>query len=406
MADIATDSPELASVTSTVNPRTGRPAGPVQAAILLAAACLPVLGAVLLAPGMPAMTRAFAGVPGVDLLVPLVLTAPSLLIGLTAPVAGRFADRVGRTGLLTVSLILYAIVGTAPLYLPSLPAILGSRVLVGLAEAGIMTCCTTLLADYYHGALRQRMLGLQVVVTVVAATVFVAAGGVLVSSSWRTPFWLYLISVPLAVLSALLLWQPVRQAHTEQHLPRLPWRTFARPVLTSLAGGMLFYVMVVELSFRLDALGVTSSSAIGLISALSSVTSAISAFSFGRLAGRGPAVLVPAAFGLLGVAYVGIGLAPSVPVVVGFTLIGGFGSGLMLPALLSWALAGLTYAQRGRGTGFWVAALFTGEFLCPLIVRALGAGLNGLPGALVAVGVAGLIGAVLTRRLARVSPAR
>lgn len=399
MADIAP--PELEPATAPVHPRTGRPAGPVQAAILLAAACLPVLGAVLLAPGMPAMTRAFADVPGVDLLVPLVLTAPSLLIGLTAPFAGRFADRVGRTGLLTVSLIVYAIVGTAPLHLPSLPTILGSRVLVGLAEAGIMTCCTTLLADYYHGARRQRMLGLQVVVTVVAATVFVAVGGLLVSSSWRTPFWLYLISIPLALLAALFLWQPAAEAHTEQRLPQLPWRTFKRPVLTSLAGGVLFYVMVVELSYRLDALGVTSSSAIGLISALSSATSAVSAFSFGRLARRGPGVLVPAAFGLLGIGYIGIGLAPSVPVVVVFTLIGGFGSGLMLPALLSWALSGLSYAQRGRGTGFWVAALFTGEFICPLIIQALSGALNGLPGALVAVGVAGLVGAALTRRLAR-----
>ena len=35
-----------------------------------------------------------------------------------------------------------------------------------------MTCCTTLLADYFHGSQRDRYFGLQVVFTTVAATIF------------------------------------------------------------------------------------------------------------------------------------------------------------------------------------------------------------------------------------------
>ncbi|WP_103347654.1 MFS transporter [Amycolatopsis sp. CA-128772] len=404
MAEITSDR-SVATTTAPANPRTGRPAGPVQAAVLLAAACLPVLGAVLLAPGLPSMTRAFAGTPGVDALVPLVLTAPALVIGLTAPFAGRVADRVGRTGLLTVALVLYAIVGTAPLYLSSLTLILASRVLVGLAEAAIMTCCTALLADYFHGRARERMLGLQVVTTTMAATVFIAVGGVLVAASWRTPFWLYFVSIPLALLAPVVLWKPVAGRRVEQ-LPRLPWRSFARPVGVTLAGGVLFYVAVVELSYRLDDLGVTSSSSIGLISALSSLSSTVVAWCFGRLSRLGTRVLVPAAFVLLGVGYVGIGLAPSVPVVVVFTFVTGLGSGLTLPSLLSWALTGLSYAQRGRGTGFWLAALFLGEFACPLVILALTGVVGGLGGAICAAGVLSLVVAVLARRLTRVTADR
>ena len=117
---------------------------------------------------------------GVDALTPLVLTAPALLIGLTASFAGRVVDKVGRKGLPVSSLVVYAVVGTAPLYLPSLPLVVGSRVLVGLTEAAIMTCCTTLLADDFHGRRRERMFGLQVVFTAVSATVFFGVGGALV----------------------------------------------------------------------------------------------------------------------------------------------------------------------------------------------------------------------------------
>lgn len=55
----------------------------------------------------------------------------------------------------------YAVLGTAPLYLDSLGAIVASRVGVGLCEAAIMTCCTTLIGDYWSGARRSRYLGLQ-----------------------------------------------------------------------------------------------------------------------------------------------------------------------------------------------------------------------------------------------------
>ena len=96
-------------------------------------------------------------------------------------------DRVGRKGLLVASLVVYAVVGTAPLYLPTLPLVVASRVLVGLTEAAIMTCCTTLLADYFHGRRREKMLGLQVVFTSVSATVFFGVGGALGAAGWRTP---------------------------------------------------------------------------------------------------------------------------------------------------------------------------------------------------------------------------
>src|SRR3954447_19154126 len=353
-----------------VDPATGRPAGRAQAVVLLLASCLGVLGAVLLAPVLPDIEDAFAGTAGAKALTPVVLTAPALVIGLTAPFAGRVVGRIGRKRLLVATLVVYAFVGTAPLWLQSLPLIVVSRVLVGLTEAVIMTCCTTLLADYFHGAQRERYFGLQVVYTTVAATLFFGIGGALGSHSWRAPFWLYLVSLPLAVAAARFIWQPVAQRPTGV-LPALPWNRLLAPVGVSLAGGLVFYVLIVELSFKLDDLGIESTGAIGAISAVGSLGTAIGAFSFSRLAARGPAVTVPLAFAVSGVGLVGLGLAPAVPLVVVFAVLTGLGNGLLLPSLLSWALGSLTFEQRGRGTGFWTAAIFLGEFVCPLVVNGL-----------------------------------
>ncbi|WP_088289258.1 MFS transporter [Kineosporia sp. A_224] len=373
---------------ATVNPATGRTAGRLEAGILLLASCLSVLGAVLLAPVLPSIEKAFAGTAGVDVLTPLVLTAPALFIGLTASFAGRVVDRVGRKGLLVGALVVYAVVGTAPLYLPSLQLVVASRVLVGLTEAAIMTCCTTLLADYFHGRRRERMFGLQVVYTTVAATVFFGLGGALGASGWRTPFWLYAVSLPLAALAARYLWQPQQQPRGA--LPSLPWKAFLPPVLVTLVGGVVFYVLIVELSFRLDDIGVTSAATIGAVSALSSLATAVTAFVFGRLARFGPAVLVPAAFVLCGAGHIGMGVAGSLPLVAGAAVVAGLGNGLLLPSLLTWALSRLTFAQRGRGTGVWTSALFIGQFVCPIVVLGVTATTGGLGGALVVLGVVAL----------------
>ena len=106
--------------------------------LLMAGACLPILGAVLIAPVLPQMQDHFADVPGADVLVPMALTVPALSLALLAPFAGVLVDRLGRKRLLVVSTVLYAILGTAPLWLDSLGAIVASRALVGVAEAAIM----------------------------------------------------------------------------------------------------------------------------------------------------------------------------------------------------------------------------------------------------------------------------
>ena len=90
-----------------------RRAGRFQAALLVAGSCMPVLGAVLLAPILPTLSQVFAGTPGVAILVPLTLTLPALFVALFSPLAGYVADRVGRKQLLVFAMLAYAAFGTA-----------------------------------------------------------------------------------------------------------------------------------------------------------------------------------------------------------------------------------------------------------------------------------------------------
>ncbi len=387
-----------------INPKTGRAAGPLQGILLLIGSCLPVLGAVLLAPILPTLSKVFASSPGSAALVPLILTVPALFIAVLSPFVGTIVDKIGRKRVLIIALFVYAVVGTAPLYLDSLGAIVASRAGVGITEAFIMTCCTTLIADYFTGDRRNKYLGLQALVTALAATVFFAVGGAVGAFGWRTPFWIYAVSLIVALVMISAIWPTQASADGAerriQKLPPIPWRSLLLPTFVAFFGGITFYTLIVELPYVLAGKGVTATAVIGIATAVASLATAVGAFTFRFNAKRGVNRLLPFAFGLAGIGMLIVWLAPSVPVVIVGAVVAGFGTGVLLPTMITWSISRLDYAQRGRGTGLFTGAIFLGEFVTPLVVLAL----TGAAGSLaLAIGIVGIVSLAFAVALAIVT---
>ncbi|KQM83555.1 MFS transporter [Agromyces sp. Leaf222] len=399
-------------------PVAARTAGFWQAVLLLAGSCMPVLGSVLITPILPQLSEVFGDQPGSEVLVPMIVAIPALIIAIFAPFAGQIVDRLGRKNLLLVTMFAYALVGTAPAWLEDLQLILFSRVLVGVCEAAIMTVCTTLIVDYFHEEKRRtRYLGLQTVVTTLAATVFIVVGGALGVAGWHTPFWVYAISLVIAVPMIFLLWEPSRDDRTDAHVStgekvRVPWRLLAAPLVVTLFGGFTFYVIIIEASYLVVGTGVaaTDTATIGLVAALASLATAAGAFTFARIAKLQPRVQLPVAFGLQAIGMLVIWLGGGLPAVIVGAIIASAGSGLLLPTLVTWALSKIAFEERGRSTGWWQTSFYLGQFLTPIIMGGIAAAVGGLSVAVGVVGIAAaivaiLLGVLLRRRVATGEPA-
>ncbi|MED7669794.1 MFS transporter [Pseudomonas moraviensis subsp. stanleyae] len=379
------------AVESTV-PNHRREAGLAQSLLLLLGSCLPVLGAVLLAPVLPRMQAHFAEVPGSTVLVPIVLTLPALMIAILAPFAGMIADRLGRKPLLLASMALYVLCGVLPLWLESLPAIVASRAGIGLAEAGIMTCCTTLVGDYYNGARRERLFALQMVATSLSAAVFIALGGFLGQNDWRTPFALYAVGLIFLPLMAWQLWEPQPRvpvaATVAQPLKRaFPWRALTPMYVLSLLAGLSLFIVPVQAGYLLNLLHVDAPQQIGMTMGANQLGVLVGALSFRLLSGLRSQHLLLIAYGLAGVGGLLMAGASSHVQVVVAVLVNGLGIGLMLPTLITWIMAQVGFEQRGRAAGCFTAAIFAGEFISPLVVLAITAGaVSVLPQALTVIG--------------------
>lgn len=366
-----------------------RQAGLPQSLLLLFGSCLPVLGAVLLAPVLPRMQAHFIETPGATVLVPIALTLPALVIALLAPFAGVIADRLGRKPLLLGAMLLYSLCGLLPLWLESLPAIVLSRAGIGLAEAAIMTCCTTLMGDYYQGARRERLFALQMVATSLSAAIFMAVGGALGEHGWRTPFALYAVGLLFLPLMARWLWEPVAATTVAQATAAqaFPWRGLAPLYGLAVLAGLSLFVVPVQAGYLLNLLQIDAPQQIGMTMGANQLGVLAGALGFRLLARWRTARLLWLAFVLAGGGGLLMASAQSHGAVVVAVTVNGLGIGLMLPTLITSIMAQVDFNQRGRAAGGFTAAIFAGEFASPLVVLAMTGGASAaLPLALTVLG--------------------
>jgi len=336
------------------------------------------MGAVIVAPMLPKMGAEFGpSEPQAEMLVPLAVTGPALAIAIVAPLAGWLADRAGRKKLLIIATFLYALLGFLPAILNDLGSIVLSRLLFGCAEAAIMTCCTTLIADYWHGEDRMKFVNYQVVSIGLIGSIFFVIGGVLGESSWRTPFYLYLLPLLLIPFMMKVLWEPVKKA--VEGMPQAPQsneKVARLPLIIGygmILGGMaLNFIVPIQTPTLLVDMGIVSTTKIGMSAGLGLLATLIGSLSW---------PLLRSTFGipfcnaiLLALLATGLWLLSAATtyenVLVAVT-IHGIGAGLLVPNVMAEVMHALPKAVRGRGIGGFTSCLYLGQFISPIIVGAI-----------------------------------
>ncbi|NIX75637.1 MFS transporter [Microvirga terricola] len=353
--------------------------GPVwrdpRAVALLMAAALTTMANATISPALPGLERLFADDPNAAMLVRLLVPAPSLSVALCAPFAGLVADRCGRRQMLLAGVILFVIAGSAGLFLPDLPTIFASRLVLGFAVALIMTAQTALIGDYYTGDDRGTLTGLQISARNFGGLAFISLAGWFAVVSPRLPFVIYGVAAAFLPLMWKVIVDPPRtspnpDARPEDSVPELSsWGfVFALLALLQAATNMIFFVMPTQLSFFFEAAGYDSpmmtGSALGILM--------LSGGSFALLYGR-----IQRATGYVGVFALGYGAMalgflllalPAMPL-AWFVATAAIGAGYALasPSFVILALRLAPLRRRGLAGGVLTASVFIGQFCSPLL---------------------------------------
>ncbi|MCM2387734.1 MFS transporter [Streptomyces albipurpureus] len=127
-----------------------------------------------------------------------VLSAYLLSSGTFMLGAGRLGDLWGRRRLLIVGLALFGAAAAGCALAPTLPVLIGARVVQGAGAALVMPVGLALLSQRYPGALRGRAIGWALGLGGIATASGPFIGGAVTEAwSWRVVFWL---AVPLTAL--------------------------------------------------------------------------------------------------------------------------------------------------------------------------------------------------------------
>jgi MFS family permease len=390
-----------------------RHAGTLQGVLLLLPITMAVMGLVVLVPVLPGMMAQFHAVPGVEYLVPLMLTLPALCVALLGPLAGFVVDRFGRRTTCILALVAYAIVGMLPLILDSLMAIIASRFVLGVMEALIVTSSTTLIGDYFHGHEREKWLANQTAVASIASIFLALLGGALGNISWRGPFAAYGVSILFAIALALWTWEPRKSEQPSDEIAgpgaHFPWRAIMPIALLAVFGGVMFFTMQIQVSNVLsESYGIHSPSKLGLYTGLAGLCVAGGTLLYRQFTAR---LVVPTqltvAFGLLASSYLMMNHSPSASSFTVWLVVNQLGCGMLLPSLAVWAMGTLPFEVRGRGTGLFMTGWWLGQPLSTQAVALLrGQHAGSLPAALQVLGILCLLAAAiaLVGRLKRSAP--
>jgi MFS family permease len=184
---------------------------------------------------------------------------------------------------------------------------------------------------------------------------------------------------------AWFLWEPRGQvaATTEAAGDVFPWRALSPLYVLSFLAGLSLFVVPVQAGYLLNLLHVDAPQQIGMTMGANQLGVLAGALSFRLLSGMPAHRQMFLAFVMAGIGGALMAVAGSHALVVIAVLINGLGIGLMLPTLITWIMSLVGFHQRGRAAGFFTAAIFAGEFVSPLVVLAITAGVNSaLPTAL------------------------
>ena len=389
-----------------------RHAGVAQGLAITVVGFLPVLAIVSLAPAVPKILAHFSNVPNATTLVPLMVTAPGLVIALLSPLAGLVTDRIGRRIPLLVATFFYGVLGIAPFFLDSLSTIFIMRFGVGLCEAVILTVANTLITDYFPPDRRRRWLTVQNVAGPIFATAVIICSSILTARRWNGGFLIYGIAFVIFAALCVCIFEPAVSsergsgANTMQP-SRFPWAIVLRYSGVTLFSSMLYYVFIVQGGLAFTAIGVASPERLGILISIASCGVPIGALLFGWLGKQWPINwLITVYLSCLGAGMIAISLAKSPTAMAGVAIVQQIGAGMAIPALIFWVSQVMAPQYRGRGMGIWASAFFLGQFLSPAavgLVRLLtGGGILTVFATMGAISIAGaIVSACLTGQYGR-----
>ncbi len=318
---------------------------------------------------LPHLKDYFTQADNINFYSRLMLTLPSLVIALLAPILGHIIFKYGKKRSVIIALIVFSISGSAGLYLQTLEMLLFSRAIFGIAVATLMIVSTSLIGDYFKLENRHKFMGYQSAFMALGGVVFVIGGGVLSDINWRYSFGIYLIGffiLPfvLTQINEIVETSNNNELEVDSNMYFIYFLAFFFM--------LIFFILPTQIPFLLIEEFNTSGSFAGTIIAIAFISNALGAISFSKIKDKfSYSTIYLIALFIIAIGFTGIGLVNNIYLFFITSPILGFGGGIMMTNITAWMLSKTSIKKRVKTSGYFTSAIFLGQFSSPIVFHSL-----------------------------------
>lgn len=299
------------------------------------------------------------------------ITLPALGVVVFARIIGKLLNRIGATKLLYGGLVPYAILGVSGAFMYNDYLLMLNRFLLGAATVAVQVAVTSLIADFFKGEQRMKLIAWQGMAIELGGVLFLSIGGILGEWHWTFPFYIYLMALLALLLVVKTLPKTSKrlpefkmgQEREKGNLPKIRTIFYA-----SILAMVLFFVSFVTLPLYLPTALNFSESATGYYMAFISLIAILSASQMPKVVNKiGDGKTISLGFLLFMLGYLCLANFSSVPLLLLTVLFIGVGFGFTIPLLNHMMIEASTDATMGKNLGLYSMGVFGGQFLSTFI---------------------------------------
>ena len=362
---------------------------------VLLASTLMLLGGAAVAPALPAIAAAFPDAG--DMTVDLIVTLPSLAVALSGLFIGALADRIGKVKVLLASLLIFAVAGVSGFFLEDMTLLLVGRFFVGVGIAGITSCCSALITEYYHGDLRLKVLGYQTAAMGLGILILEVGGGTLAEFGWHEPFLIYSIGFLILLMAIVSMREPTDYVVLSDTPDRVTDKRAIAICYLGIAVAMIvMYALPTKLATYVVQTTDASTTLIGLALGLNGVFNAGVCLMYRRIARAVPRkFLLTVGLGLMAIGMILLSVSGDITWIIISSCVVGMGVGMCTTTVMNVLSDNVTPASSGKVMGGYTTFFNLGQFISTFVIAAMISLTGNLKGLYLSMGIIAAIAAVI-----------
>ncbi len=331
---------------------------------------LAIMGTTIITPILSTISGSFPNVS--DTALKLLITLPATGILLICLTSSWLVKRFSKKRLILTGILLYGIGGLSGGFASIFPILLFTRAITGIGIGLIMPLVISSITDIYKGDDSSKMIGLSTAICTLGGVVATVLSGLLAKISWRLPFSIYIIAIPVFIITAWGLpdlWK--NKSKTKSGKIKIPVKVIFYVVqgfILSVVG--IFFTTNISLYLSTENIG--SSASAGAMMAVFFIGAIVTAASFSKISTRLKDWTIIILIFAVGLGFFTLFTANSLITVIIGSLIAGLGFGILTPHLMGKTDKAVTKESNVAAISFISAGMYLGQFLSPLIFALIG----------------------------------